>query len=477
MVPKLTKADYTSRIMYMLSKKYANKFDKSFLKDQIRYFVLKNQITDQKILDLVRQNGIEIDSKEFGSEEIIFKLKQNVQTYLCKDLVLPLDAYFRKTIQSYCRIFFKNIYVLIYNKKVAHRIFVLKRFEETLSIKFFNKKKKAFLLIKKFNKPKYSALISFLHKFFLHKQKEFFFHFFLCLKNIKETQQKSGFNLTSIQENVQKESGSYQIQNLNYSLKNLSKIIKDKITTSQNNNDLEKNQKDEKDIKKLVKGIKIIKKIILKRMKDYFEEIYFFHDYLEIIEVEDKTYELEPKTIADTSINVFSNFPDKFEFNNTPDLNERNRFKTFRNDPRRQSGVSIFNIHDNPELIDMNNLNQSIIKSHYFLPEQQIHRSQHLLKNLKTITTIADIKGSSVRRDPINTQSQIFKSLGKSSLNPLFDDRNEIRNSLYDERQEIRTSLDVKKNDIKLNNDRDRYLSFKSLEEKNSPIFRNRKFK
>lgn len=290
--------------------------------------------------------------------------------------------------------------------------------------------------------------------------------------------------------------------NLNFFCKRLARLKKKQKKILKKNykkllkNMIELRERDKNDKLKIPRsGFQKLQKLIKKKRKDYFEEMYYFQGYLEIIEIEDRTFELEPKTLQHTFINSNTNSKifhpinsiEKNErFNSSQiydsNLHKRSRFGTFKNNNKIlhkkndflhpdakiafSKGTTFEKFENNNRYENKRNFDSTIRRSHYFNPEEQIYRSQALMKNLQNITTIGDIKGPTF--DKFDNKQNVYKSQifgSRTSLNPLFR-----KNSVVGEDLMI-TEIHRKKRDTPiLTRDKQNNLSFKSLEEKHSPV-------
>ena len=497
---KLTKKEYTSKIMFLLSKKFKKNIDKSFFTDQIRFFILKNRISDNKIIDLVKKNDINIKNSEYSSDKTIEDLKKSIQLYLCIELFMPMDLIFIKTKHIYYRVFLKNLFVSVHNKKRRKKIDLFKKTINDVNRKFFFLKQIGFKAINKYRPTNYKILIIFLQFFFNKKRKQIYYEFFSRLKNSKERKnsflwvlcnkfhtwkkynflflklkalnsQKIGGNkiITSIEEDIgkkdffkDKDEQEFRY-NLNFFCKRLTRLRKNKKKVMKNKYDklvknLYQKRKEEKK-SKLINPKKFcvaLDNFFIKRKKEYFEEMYYFQGYLEIIEVEDKTHELEPRTVQHTYLNENENSQMYYP--------QQQRDRTLNNSQIQDINMNNSNIN-NRSRFDTFNKNM-IRRSSYFNPQEQLYRSQALIKNLQNITTIGDIKGPTF--DNFDNKQNVYKSQvfgSRTSLNPLF-------RRISDEGEGMMiTEIQKKNSDTPIfTRDKQNNLSFKSLEEKQSPI-------
>ena len=168
---KLKKKDYTSKIMFLLSKKLKRNQNEKFFTNQIRFYILKNQINDKKILDLVKKNGIDIKNSEFSSQKTINNLEKSIQSHLCNKFFIPLDFIFIKTKQRYDRVFLKNLFIINHNKKLEKKVELFKKFINNIDQKIIVWKKDGFQTIKKYKPTNYKMLILFLQFFHTKKKK------------------------------------------------------------------------------------------------------------------------------------------------------------------------------------------------------------------------------------------------------------------------------------------------------------------
>lgn len=101
-----TKRDI-GRIMRLLSKKFLTRVDDKFLSEHIKLLILKNKIQNPSILNLVKQNDIEISTEEYAEESKIKKTEMLLQVFLATELFLPVDLWVSKIKETYNRMFFR----------------------------------------------------------------------------------------------------------------------------------------------------------------------------------------------------------------------------------------------------------------------------------------------------------------------------------------------------------------------------------
>lgn len=101
-----TKRDM-GRIMRLLSKKFLTKVDDKFLSEHIRVLILKNNIHNPSILNLVKQTDIDISQEDYAAQAKIQNTEALLQVFLAIELFLPLDLWVTKLKESYNRLFFR----------------------------------------------------------------------------------------------------------------------------------------------------------------------------------------------------------------------------------------------------------------------------------------------------------------------------------------------------------------------------------
>lgn len=108
---------YISRILFLLSKKFKKKIDENFLNEQIRFTILRNNIKNSSILNVISDNDIVIEKGEFGEQTKISKMEKLIKIYSGIELFCPLDIIFYNVQQLYNRSFMISLHQFIVRKR------------------------------------------------------------------------------------------------------------------------------------------------------------------------------------------------------------------------------------------------------------------------------------------------------------------------------------------------------------------------
>lgn len=148
-------SNYISRIMYLLSQKFRKKIDEKFLNEQIKYMILKNKIHQKSIINFVKDSEIEINEKDYESENKIEKLEHLVKLYRAIELFCPLDLYFFKIKQTYNRLVFRSICMFIQMKEQHAKLMRINKGLTILTDKLMSRLKSGFVGIRRFKRKNY----------------------------------------------------------------------------------------------------------------------------------------------------------------------------------------------------------------------------------------------------------------------------------------------------------------------------------
>lgn len=108
---------YISRILFLLSKKFKKRIDENFLNEQIRFTILRNNIKNSSILNVISDNDIVIEKGEFGEQTKISKMEKLIKIYSGIELFCPLDIIFYNVQQLYNRSFMISLHQFIVRKR------------------------------------------------------------------------------------------------------------------------------------------------------------------------------------------------------------------------------------------------------------------------------------------------------------------------------------------------------------------------
>lgn len=148
-----TKKDI-SKIMYLLSKKFKRKIDDKFLSEQIKLLILKNNIHNPSILDLLKQTEIQVSSEEYGQSENIENTESLLQIFAAIELFYPTEMYVMKIKQTYNRAFFRLLGSWIENKRKIEQNDKIKVFFEMFEKQTNKRLKCGFSSLTDFRKSK-----------------------------------------------------------------------------------------------------------------------------------------------------------------------------------------------------------------------------------------------------------------------------------------------------------------------------------
>lgn len=177
-----SKTNQISRIFHLLSKKYKQKVDENFINEQIKYYILKEKIKNQNLIDFVNNTqAIKVDKGEFEKDNKINKMEKRIKLYLAIELFYPLDLTFHKYQQLYHRNFFRNVRLFIAQKEYDENVNKFKRAFGNLEDKFYFLKKSSFSLIKTKKDKEFNLLFNILTLLIKKKVKD---HKNVFLRNI-----------------------------------------------------------------------------------------------------------------------------------------------------------------------------------------------------------------------------------------------------------------------------------------------------
>ena len=170
---------FISKIFYLLSKKYKHSVDENFINDQIKYYIIKENITDPGLLNYVNDTeSIKIDRGECKESYKNKRLEQRLKLYLSIELFYPLDAIYHKYTQLYCRNFMRCLQLYIKAKehnKIANR---LSRMFNLLESNFTTRKREGLFCLKKHSIVKAEIFLQNLYMLFKKKELNVKYNFF-----------------------------------------------------------------------------------------------------------------------------------------------------------------------------------------------------------------------------------------------------------------------------------------------------------
>lgn len=144
-----SKKNFVARIFHLLSKKYKKKIDESFINEQIKFYILKEKIQDQNLLNFVNDTqSIKVDKEEYCKERKINNMEKRIRLYLAIELFYPLDLTFQKYQQLYYRNFVRLTRIYIDEKEYWIKV---KKFEKAfanIESKYLESKRTGMELIK-----------------------------------------------------------------------------------------------------------------------------------------------------------------------------------------------------------------------------------------------------------------------------------------------------------------------------------------